>query len=197
MKDSSKDLSLMIITVLTIIMTVVGVTFAYFTTKFNQKNAVSGTITTAKVGNITFDGGSDFTNNSDIEPGWKSSKTFTITAPATDVARTVYVRLDYTNTFKDLTWKLSGTGSNSAISGVIPTTNSSTTVTLVTLTINPRNNVQTFNYSLTLELPNKDINQNYDQGKLFKGTLYADLGEGVNSIYYNNKNKTGTTTIPN
>lgn len=195
MRESCKDLSIMIITVLTIIMTVVGVTFSYFTTKMNGSSAAVNA-STMKVGSITFDGGNNLSNNIDIEPGWKSSKTFTITAPATDVARTVYVRLDYTNSFKDLTWKLSGTGSNSAISGVIPTTNSSTTVTLVTLTINPRNSVQTFNYSLTLELPNKDINQNYDQGKLFKGTLYADLGEGVNSIYYNNNNKTGTTTIP-
>lgn len=197
MKDSSKDLSLMIITVLTIIMTVVGVTLAYFTTKINQKSAVNGTVDTAKIGNITFDGGSDFTNNTDIEPGWKQSKTFTISAPATDVTRTVYVRLDYTNSFKDLTWKLTGTGANSSITGKVPTVSTSTTVTLVTVTINPNSNAQTFNYTFTLELPDNNTNQNYDQGKSFNGTLYADLGEGVNSIYYNNKNKTGTTTIPN
>lgn len=196
MKDSSKDLSLMIITVLTIIVLIIGVTFAYFTTQMTGSNTSGSTITTAKVGDITFDGGADFTNSTDIEPGWKETKTFTVTTPATDVTSTVYIRLDYTNAFQDLTWSLTGTGANSEITGVIPTASTSTTVTLVTLTINPSSSAQTFNYSLTIELPNKTTNQDYDQGKTFSGTLYADLGNGINTIYYNSSNKNGTTTAP-
>lgn len=195
MEDRSKDLSLVIITVLTITMVVVGVTFAYFTTKMNGTNG-SVNLSTMKVGDITFDGGADFTNSTDIEPGWKETKTFTITTPATDVKSTVYIRLDYTNAFQDLTWSLTGTGANSEITGVIPTTSTSTTVTLVTLTINPSSSAQTFNYSLTVELPDKTTNQDYDQGKTFTGTLYADLGNGINTIYYNSSNKNGTTTAP-
>lgn len=195
MEDRSKDLSLVIITVLTITMVVVGVTFAYFTTKMNGTNG-SVNLSTMKVGDITFDGGADFTNSTDIEPGWKETKTFTITTPATDVKSTVYIRLDYTNAFQDLTWSLTGTGANSEITGVIPTTSTSTTVTLVTLTINPSSSAQTFNYSLTVELPNKTTNQDYDQGKIFSGTLYADLGAGNNIIYYNTSNKNGTSTVP-
>lgn len=195
MENRSKDLSLVIITVLTITMVVVGVTFAYFTTKMNGTNG-SVNLSTMKVGDITFDGGADFTNSTDIEPGWKETKTFTITTPATDVKSTVYIRLDYTNAFQDLTWSLTGTGANSEITGVIPTTSTSTTVTLVTLTINPSSSAQTFNYSLTVELPNKTTNQDYDQGKIFSGTLYADLGAGNNIIYYNTSNKNGTSTVP-
>lgn len=195
MEDRSKDLSLVIITVLTITMVVVGVTFAYFTTKMNGTNG-SVNLSTMKVGDITFDGGADFTNSTDIEPGWKETKTFTITTPATDVKSTVYIRFDYTNTFQDLTWSLTGSGANSEITGVIPTVSTSTTVTLVTLTINPRSSAQTFNYSLTVELPDKTTNQDYDQGKTFTGTLYADLGNGINTIYYNSSNKNGTTTAP-
>lgn len=195
MEDRSKDLSLVIITVLTIIMVMVGVTFAYFTTKMNGTNGFVN-LSTMKVGDITFDGGADFTNSTDIEPGWKETKTFTITTPATDVKSTVYIRLDYTNAFQDLTWSLTGTGANSEITGVIPTTSTSTTVTLVTLTINPSSSAQTFNYSLTVELPNKTTNQDYDQGKIFSGTLYADLGDGINTIYYNTSNKNGTSTVP-
>lgn len=195
MENRSKDLSLVIITVLTITMVVVGVTFAYFTTKMNGTNG-SVNLSTMKVGDITFDGGADFTNSTDIEPGWKETKTFTITTPATDVKSTVYIRLDYTNAFQDLTWSLTGTGANSEITGVIPTASTSTTVTLVTLTINPSSSAQTFNYSLTIKLPNKTTNQDYDQGKTFTGTLYADLGNGINTIYYNSSNKNGTTTAP-
>ena len=195
MEDSSKDLSLVIITVLTITMVVVGVTFAYFTTKMNGTNG-SVNLSTMKVGDITFDGGADFTDSIDIEPGWKETKTFTITTPATDVKSIVYIRFDYTNTFQDLTWSLTGSGANSEITGVIPTASTSTTVTLVTLTINPSSSAQTFNYSLTVELPDKTTNQDYDQGKTFTGTLYADLGNGINTIYYNSSNKNGTTTAP-
>lgn len=195
MENRSKDLSLVIITVLTITMVMVGVTFAYFTTKMNGTNG-SVNLSTMKVGDITFDGGADFTNSTDIEPGWKETKTFTITTPATDVKSTVYIRLDYTNAFQDLTWSLTGTGANSEITGVIPTASTSTTVTLVTLTINPSSSAQTFNYSLTVELPNKTSNQDYDQGKIFSGTLYADLGDGNNIIYYNTSNKNGTSTVP-
>lgn len=195
MENRSKDLSLVIITVLTIIMVMVGVTFAYFTTKMNGTNGFVN-LSTMKVGDITFDGGADFTNSTDIVPGWKETKTFTITTPATDVKSTVYIRLDYTNAFQDLTWSLTGTGANSEITGVIPTASTSTTVTLVTLTINPSSSAQTFNYSLTIELPNKTTNQDYDQGKTFTGTLYADLGNGINTIYYNSSNKNGTTTAP-
>ncbi|MCI6350081.1 MAG: hypothetical protein MR779_04160 [Tenericutes bacterium] len=195
MENRSKDLSLVIITVLTITMVMVGVTFAYFTTKMNGTNG-SVNLSTMKVGNITFDGGADFNDSTDIEPGWKETKTFTITTPATDVKSTVYIRLDYTNDFQDLTWSLTGTGANSEITGVIPTASTSTTVTLVTLTINPSSSAQTFNYSLTVELPNKTTNQDYDQGKIFSGTLYADLGAGNNIIYYNTSNKNGTSTVP-
>ncbi len=195
MENRSKDLSLVIITVLTITMVMVGVTFAYFTTKMNGTNG-SVNLSTMKVGDITFDGGADFTNSTDIEPGWKETKTFTITTPATDVKSTVYIRLDYTNAFQDLTWSLTGTGANSEITGVIPTASTSTTVTLVTLMINPSSSAQTFNYSLTVELPNKTSNQDYDQGKIFSGTLYADLGDGNNIIYYNTSNKNGTSTVP-
>ena len=195
MEDSSKDLSLVIITVLTITMVMVGVTFAYFTTKMNGTNG-SVNLSTMKVGDITFDGGADFTDSIDIEPGWKETKTFTITTPSTDVKSTVYIRFDYTNTFQDLTWSLTGSGANSEITGVIPTASTSATVTLVTLTINPSSSAQTFNYSLTVELPDKTTNQDYDQGKTFTGTLYADLGNGINTIYYNSSNKNGTTTAP-
>lgn len=196
MKKSSRDILLMITTILTTIVTVVGVTFSYFIVQITgSKGNVSAT--TMKVGNITFDGGSNFTNNTAIEPGWKQSKTFTITAPATDVANTVYVKLDYTNTFTDLTWSISGTGANtSVITGKVPTKSSTTTVTLVTLPITASSSSVTYTYTLTLELPDSGSNQNYDQGKKFSGTLYADFGDKGSTIYYNNSNKSGTTTVP-
>ena len=105
--------------------------------------------------------------------------------------------MDYTNEFQDLQWSIKGTGANTdVITGAIPTTSTKTTVTLVTNKITKNSVAQTFNYTLTITLPNLDKNQDYDQGKRFSGTLYADLGDGVDMIYYNNTYPNGTTTKP-
>ena len=196
MKEKNQEILLSVVSILTIIVAVIGVTFSYFTTKMTG-SGTSGTVTTAKVGNITFDGGNDLTNAGDIEPGDTFDKTFSISVPATDVSNTVYIRMDYTNEFQDLQWSIKGTGANtSVITGTIPTTSTKTTVTLVTNKITKNSVAQTFNYTLTITLPNLDKNQDYDQGKTFSGTLYADLGDGVDKIYYNNTYPNGTTIKP-
>ena len=196
MKEKNQEILLSVVSILTIIVAVIGVTFSYFTTKMTG-SGTSGTVTTAKVGNITFDGGNYLTNANDIEPGDTFDKTFSISVPATDVSNTVYIRMDFTNEFQDLQWSIKGTGANtSVITGTIPTTSTKTTVTLVTNKITKNSVAQTFNYTLTITLPNLDKNQDYDQGKTFSGTLYADLGDGVDMIYYNNTHPSGTTTKP-
>lgn len=196
MKEKNQEILLSVVSILTIIVAVIGVTFSYFTTKMTG-SGTSGTVTTAKVGNITFDGGNDLTNASDIEPGDTFEKTFSISVPATDVSNTVYIRMDYTNTFTDLEWSIKGTGANTdVITGKIPTTEPKITVTLVTNKIPASSTAQTYNYTLTITLPNLDKNQDYDQGKTFSGTLYADLGKDVDMIYYNNTYPSGTTTKP-
>ena len=196
MKEKKQEILLSVVSILTIIVAVIGATFSYFTTKMTG-SGTSGTVTTAKVGNITFNGGNDLTNASDIEPGDTFDKTFSISVPATDVSNTVYIRMDYTNEFQDLQWSIKGTGANTdVITGTIPTTSTKTTVTLVTNKITKNSVAQTFNYTLTITLPNLDKNQDYDQGKKFSGTLYADLGDGVDMIYYNSTYPNGTTTKP-
>ena len=196
MKAKNKDIIITVVSILTIFMALVGVTFSYFTTKMTGSGA-GASITTAKVGNITFDGGNDLTNANDIEPGDSFDKTFSISVPATDVTRTVYIRMDYTNEFKDLEWSITGSGANtSVINGKIPTTSKTSTVLLVTKTLEKSNVAQTFNYTLKITLPNKTTNQDYDQNKTFNATLYADLGTGVDMIYYNDANASGTTSKP-
>ena len=89
MKKKNQEILISVVSILTIIVAVVGVTFSYFTTKMTG-TAGTTALTTAKVGNITFDGGNDLTNASDIEPGDTFDKTFSISVPATDVSNTVY-----------------------------------------------------------------------------------------------------------
>lgn len=196
MMNKKQEILISVLSILTIVVAVVGVTFSYFTTSM-AGTAGTTSLTTAKVGNITFDGGNDLTNTDEIEPGDTFDKTFSISVPATDVSNTVYIRMDYTNEFQDLQWSIEGTGANAdVITGTIPTTSTKTTVTLVTNKIPASSTAQTYNYTLTITLPNLDKNQDYDQGKTFSGTLYADLGDGVDMIYYNNAYPSGTTSKP-
>ena len=169
-------------------------------------NGNAGTVGfgTMKVGNITFDGGNDFDNNTDIVPGYVGTKKFTISVPARDVSNTVYIRLDYINTFSDLEWNITGDGAKtSVITGKVPKSSLdsdgnpiSESVVVVEKTISASNSAQTFEYTMTISLPNKDSLQNYDQGKKFNGTLYADLGGDGDKIYYNTKNPNGTKSEP-
>lgn len=204
MKKDKTGILLTVVSILTILVAVIGVTFSFFTTTLNSNNAVTGSLITSRVGNITFDGGNDFDNNIDIVPGYVGTKKFTISVPARDVSNTVYIRLDYTNTFSDLEWSITGSGAKtSVITGKIPTSSLdgngnpiSKSVVVVEKTISASNSAQTFEYTMTISLPNRDSLQNYDQGKKFNGTLYADLGGDGDKIYYNTKNPNGTKSEP-
>ena len=50
----------------------------------------------------------------------------------------------------------------------------SNTTTLVELTVPASDNTIKYNYTLTASFPDTNQNQNYDQGKTFEATLYAD-----------------------
>lgn len=203
MKSKNKDILLTVLSILIILVAVIGVTFSFFTTRMNG-NAGSVGFGTMKVGNITFDGGNDFDNNTDIVPGYVGTKKFTISVPARDVSNTVYIRLDYINTFSDLEWNITGDGAKtSVITGKVPTSSLdsegnpiSESVVVVEKTISASKSAQTFEYTMTISLPNKDSLQNYDQDKKFNGTLYADLGGDGDKIYYNTKNPNGTKSEP-
>ena len=197
MKSKNKDILLTVLSILIILVAVIGVTFSFFTTRMNGNAGTVG-FGTMKVGNITFDGGNDFDNNTDIVPGYVGTKKFTISVPARDVSNTVYIRLDYINTFSDLEWNITGDGAKtSVITGKVPKSSLdsdgnpiSESVVVVEKTISASNSAQTFEYTMTISLPN------YDQGKKFNGTLYADLGGDGDKIYYNTKNPNGTKSEP-
>lgn len=208
MNDKKYEIYLSVITIMTVLISVVGVSFAYFT---GSMNGIEGTVTatTASIGGVTFDGGQDFsTTSTEIEPGWSATKTFSIEAAPSVVDQTIYVKLDYNNGFKDLELKVDGTvgegdGTNGAkgqinLTKEMKTTDPKVTSTLVEITVPASNETIKYNYILTASFPDNDQNQNYDQGKVFDATLYADLGEQKGQeIYYTHSSPNGTPTKPN
>lgn len=214
MKGKKYEITLSVISILTVLITTVGVSFAYFTTDISGK-AVDVTANTASIGGVTFNGGADFTTSTgegsvDIEPGWTATKSFSITASPSQVNQTIYVNIDYTNGFQDLKLKVEGTaGEGDSVNGaqgeIILQTNdlgvdtesediSLVTANLVTIVIPARTTTVTYNYIVTAEFEEKNKPQNYDQGKKFNATLYASLGE--DEIFYTDQHPTGTTTKP-
>lgn len=204
MNGKKYEIYLSVITIMTVLVTAVGVSFAYFTDGiYGTEGAISST--TASIGSVTFDGGQDFSMSTEIEPGWSATKTFSIEVSPSVVDQVIYIRLDYVNGFKDLELNVNGTvGEGNGINGAkgsvslvkeMLADSASNTTTLVELTVPASDNTIKYNYTLTASFPDTNQNQNYDQGKTFEATLYADLGES--DIYYNDANQGGTTTKPN
>lgn len=210
MKSKRYEIALSIIGILTVIVTSVGVTFAYFSTSM-EGNAGNVNVVTDVLGGVTFDGGADFTTSMDIEPGWRESKTFTITVSPSNYEQTVYVKMDYTNGFRDLIASVDnvsdGAKGNLLLqspvgefneNGVVlgdDTDASVTGLVLVEKTFPASDEVQSVTYTLSMELLNKpDVNQNYDQGKEFSATLYAQMAN--ENLYYTNASPNGTPNVP-
>lgn len=210
MNGKKYEIALSVIGILTVIVTSIGATFAYFTTSMTG-TAADVNVTTDVIGGVTFDGGADFTTSMDIEPGWRESKTFTITVAPSNYEQTVYVKMDYTNGFRDLIASVENVsdGAKGSLNlqtpvgefnekGEVLGDDSDASVTglvLVEKTFPASSEAQTVTYTLSMELLNKvDVNQNYDQGKEFSAVLYAQMAN--ENLYYTHSSPSGTPNKP-
>lgn len=196
MKSKKYEIILSVLTILTVLVTSVGVTFSYFTGKISGTPA-NVNIETDVVGQVTFTDGADFSDTVDIEPGWSSSKNFSVTAAPSNHEQKVYVKMKYTNGFTDMTCSVTSSSSDSGAKGNIDLVTNETVeqeAVLVEVTFPASSEVQTKEYTITLEFPNKDENQNAQQGKRIEGKLFAILNP--ETLYYTDSNPNGTGTPP-
>lgn len=78
-ENKGQTIFLSVIGIATLLVAIIGATFAYFTTTMGNKNAVTGSVTTAKISAVTL-AGTTFSGEN-IMPGWTSGeKTFTISS---------------------------------------------------------------------------------------------------------------------
>jgi len=76
-ENKGQTIFLSVIGIATLLVAIIGATFAYFTTTMGNKDAVTGTVTTATISAVTL-AGTTFSGEN-IMPGWTSGeKTFTI-----------------------------------------------------------------------------------------------------------------------
>ncbi len=221
MQNKKIEVFMSVLSVLTVVLVGFGLTFAYYSVRVTNEGTVSGVVTTAKVGNIIFQDGSDFSSSDNITPDWNDSKDIKLSFPGLTVAHEVYINLDYKNSAPELTYKIevkdikvdgvsvgttsslitsdfssNGSGTTSTSSGVRSLDSSNTNQSKRLVKINTVGSSSTIEitYTYSMELPETGVNQDQNQGKTFEGTLSAALSNDV--IYYTNASPNGTTTRP-
>lgn len=187
-ENKGQTIFLSVIGIATLLVAIIGATFAYFTTSMG---GTQGTVnaTTAKIGASTFT--ADSVDATAVLPGWTSeAKNVTVTLGESDV------NVDYTcvltmtaNPLTDLRLAVAGDNAVAAATKTLATGETETKIAEGTLTSGES---KTMTYTLTFAETGAD--QNGQQGATIAGTVTcATDGE---TVYYNAANPNGTTTAP-
>jgi len=180
---------LSVIGIATLLVAIIGATFAYFTTTMNGE-AANATATTAKVGAVSFT--AEGVTGTQIFPGWTSgNKTVTVSLGESDASVEYVCELNVTeNAITDLYLTVAGDNfvadaNNKQIS------TAAETIEIAKGTLNSGES-KTMTYALTFK--ETGVGQNDQQNKTVNGQVSCKLSGA--EVYYNNGNKTGTTTKP-
>lgn len=178
-QNNKSTIFLTVIAIATLLVAVVGATFAFFSAQVTGNDSASSIyIKTAKLG-ITYNEGNTI-NDPAIRPGWTSNpaKTFTIENTG-DVAMTYHIGwVNVVNTFGDtidnvvgkpeeLTYTMTCDNGVGAVTNVqVPTTTTADIKRDITIAAGA-----THRCSLTVSFADTSSDQNYNQGRTFSGTI--------------------------
>lgn len=211
--NKGQTIFLSVIGIATLLVAIIGATFAYFTTTMGG-DAQNVTATTGTLGKVNFS--AEAINLEKILPGKTSDeKTLNVSLGASDfdVNYVCYMEVtgnEVTDMYLNLTDVDAGSdlvsaSNNKQIPAVAYATfeDDGTTektpagtaekieIAKGTLTANSSKSLK---YSITFKETGTD--QNAQQGKRFNASVYCAL-ESADGVYYNNDNQGGTTTKPN
>ena len=190
-ENKGQTIFLSVIGIATLLVAIIGATFAYFTTSMG---GTQGTVkaTTAKIGAASFTAQS--VSGTAVLPGWTSeAKTVTVELEPSDYDVKYTCTLNMTeNPLTDLTLTVSGTNAQTTVNGKLKTGATNTVIASGTLAKSATKQTATMTY--TLSFPETGADQGTQQGKTIAGTVTcATEGE---TVYYNAANPKGTTTAP-
>ena len=190
-ENKGQTIFLSVIGIATLLVAIIGATFAYFTTSMG---GTQGTVkaTTAKIGAASFTAQS--VSGTAVLPGWTSeAKTVTVTLGPSDYDVKYTCTLDMTaNPLTDLTLTVAGTNAQTTVNGKLKPGATKTVIASGTLAKSATE--QTASMTYTLDFPETGADQNAQQGATIAGTVSCSL-EGE-TVYYNSANPSGTTTAP-
>ena len=178
-----------IIGVATLLVAIVGATFAYFTIQVSGNNTASSiTITTADVAGVTFTDGAAITV-ANAYPGYSKQKTFTIASAGGNASSSIDYIVELvtsnaqlssaSNTANEVYYTIVGSKPNGSTGTVYPAT--STTANLPKST--GRTEVahgtlkgnETHTYTFTVGITERGVAQDTLQGKSYAGILQVSL----------------------
>lgn len=199
--NRGQSIFLSVVGIATLLVAIVGATFAYFSITVNgNENASSIYVTTAKLGDVTFDGTSAGIVIENAYPGWHDQKTFTIaTANDTDANATIQYGVQFVVTNGELataapTGEFVYTLTPSGSCGTLPTALTNQDVPSST----PANPVVngtlqgpcTHTYTLRMDFVETNEPQNLLQGKKFEGKIQIVVANEQGMRTWDDQNST-------
>lgn len=191
---------LTVIAVATLLVAVVGATFAYFTASVSGNDTASSVIVkTAEIGTITYTNGTNLVMENAYPGATSNTVTFTVAADANASVNVNYTLkwAELVNDFvgTDLVYTLTGESTNATDASLVTAQNEVVVPTAAGIigsgVLRPG---ETHTYSLTVKFKETGLDQNANQGKTFNGKIEVTTGD--TDTYYNDANKSGTTTKP-
>ena len=188
--NKGQTIFLSVIGIATLLVAIVGATFAWFSTTIDGEGGASANITTAQVSALSLEGTTITGTN--VLPGWESNDaTFTISGTVTGDVQVPYTcTITSNNTLTDLEYRVSAADAGTSAGGTWKTVGTSTQI--VTGSITARNSEDVYNIALRFKETGED--QNTQQNKTATATVTCALAGGT--VYYNSSNPTGVTDEP-
>ena len=187
MKMKNKKIVLTVLGILIVLLSVIGITYAFFSAKIKENNKTETVIKTNEL-NIVFTGTQEI-NCSNIIPGDSCIKKFTVeNISSVPVEYNIYME-NITNEFnEDLVYTLEDENGSVVGEASLPVTNIDKSYLKDKINIEANTKKA---YTLTIIFKNTDKPQNDYQGKSFKGTLGIDsnkveLKPEVNAVSFAN-----------
>ena len=183
--NRGQSIFLSVVGVATLLVAIVGATFAYFSITVTGNNTASSIkVDTAVLGNVVFADGTNI-DVDNIYPGWYRTKNFTVSNAQAGATELITYKINFnvtTNTISSATggsafvYSLSGSSNHSGT--VVSASNATPPATGVTSQIGSNgvlNGTDTHTYTFTIVLNETSTDQNSLQGKSFSGVLQVVL----------------------
>ena len=178
--NRGQSIFLSVVGIATLLVAIVGATFAYFSINVTGNDTASSIIvTTANVKGVTFNGEGAGIEVTNAYPGYSKTKTFTIAVDAgvdgtieyQIVLHTTTATLSAAATTGEFTYTLAGTGTGAAgtpnaVTGDMPGTIGDTVIATGTVS-----SAASHSYNFTVELVERSVPQDNLQGLTYQGII--------------------------
>lgn len=180
----NQTILLSIIGIATLLVAIVGASFAWFSISLTgNEDAKDVIVTTASLGSVTFNDGSAI-DASDILPGTKKTKTFTIAQTDPSATETIKYNIKLNINSNTITPNAMGqfvhsiTGSGNTNGGtLVSLTETEVPETSIIIGSGELDGYEIHSYEYSIGLNNLNVDQSAASGKLFSGYITVELAE--------------------